>query len=303
MKIILSGGTGFIGEALLEKLSVEGHEVILLSRSQKNASALSGAKIHTVAWDARSEGDWMQHVNGADAVINLAGEPIAGGRWTETQKEKILKSRVDSTRILVQAIIQSTAKPRVLVNASAVGYYGNVPSGDVTEAHPKGSGFLAETCDKWEKEALLAEGHGVRVALIRTGIVLEQGGGALAKILPPFKMFIGGPLGSGDQWFPWVDREDEAGAILFALKTEAITGPVNVAAPDPVTMKEFCRALGRAMHRPSWAPVPAIVLRTLLGEMADLLLEGQKVIPEKLLKFGFNFRFPKLQPALEDILR
>jgi uncharacterized protein (TIGR01777 family) len=246
-------------------------------------------------------GPWVEKLEGADAVINLAGESIAAKRWTAAQKELIVNSRLDATKVLVDAIGRVSAKPSVLVNASAVGYYGNVESGDVTEDHAKGTGFLADTCVRWEAEANRAKTLGGRVVIIRIGIVLEKGGGALSKMIPPFQMFLGGPLGSGRQWFPWVHREDVIGAILFALQNPNLSGPVNAVSPNPVTMKEFCKALGRAMHRPSSAPVPAFMVKLLLGEMSEMLLTGQRAVPKKLQDAGYRFRYPELDNALAAI--
>lgn len=299
MKIMIAGGTGFIGGELVAQLRKKDHEVFLLSRSErKNADP----KIHYLSWDGKSMGSWSEEMKAMDAVINLAGESIAEKRWSRAQKDKIIQSRVLATRAIVEAISKSDPKPKVLINASAVGYYGNVPEGEVSETHAKGTGFLAETCDAWENEAKRAQALGLRTVFLRIGIVLEKGGGALSKILPPFQMFAGGPLGSGKQWFPWIHRDDVVGIILFALENESLLGPVNTTAPNPVTMRDFCRDLGNAIHRPSWAPVPAFALNILLGEMSSMLLGGQKAVPEKLLKHHFNFKFPVLGGALDDIL-
>lgn len=254
-------------------------------------------------WDAEKDGPWSQSIDGAQAVINLTGEPIAAKPWTPHQKRLLLTSRINSTKAIVQAIAKAKIKPAVLINASAVGFYGNVPEGDVTEMNHAGEGFLADVCSAWEKEALKAADYGVRVVLLRIGIVMEMGGGALAKMLPPFKMFAGGPLGSGKQWFPWIHRDDIVGAILFALKNPAISGPINLTAPTPVRMNEFCSELGRAMGRPSWAPVPGFALKLLLGEMSEMLLNGQKVIPQKLLQAGYKFKYPDLRESLRTILK
>ena len=301
MTIVLSGGTGFIGKALVKRLLEAGHTVMLLSRRPERSRQSGTESLQIISWDGRTLGAWVQGINGADAVINLAGETIAEKRWTAAQKAKILKSRIEATRALVSAIAQVKKRPSVLVNASAVGYYGDVESGDVTESHPKGKGFLADVCEQWEQEARKAEALGVRVVLLRTGIVLEKEGGALAKMLPPFKLFIGGPLGCGRQWIPWVHREDVIGAILFALERSRLSGAVNVTAPEPATMKQFCAALGKVIHRPSWAPVPAFALQVLLGEMSEMLLTGQRAIPQKLETSGYRFRYPNLEETLRAI--
>ncbi len=304
MKIVVAGGSGFLGKALLKKLIEANHSVALLSRNPRAAQSNVPSSVQVEQWDAKSVGNWAQRIDGADAVINLTGESIGGKRWTAKQKEMILSSRIDSTRAVVEAIRQATLKPKLLINQSAVGYYGNVEVGNVTEDHPRGTDFLGEVASRWEVEARKAESLGVRVVTPRTGIVLDKNGGALQKLLLPFNLFIGGPLGSGRQWFPWIHLEDEINAFLFALENPKLSGPVNLAAPESVTMKQFCTALGKAMHRPSWAPVPGFVLKILLGEMAGpLLLGGQKVVPEKLSEAGYKFRFPKLEEALSDILK
>ena len=301
MKIVLSGGTGFVGRFLVQQLAASHHEISILSRNPGSRREPVNAEI--ALWDGKTMGSWAKRVEGADAVINLAGETIGGKRWTKSQKARILSSRIDATKALVNAIEQAQRKPRVFVSASAVGYYGDVASGDVTESTPPGSDFLANVCVQWEGAAQAAEKFGVRVVTPRFGVVLDSGGDALKKLLLPFKMFVGGPLGSGRQWFPWVHREDVAGVIRFVLEHSPISGPVNVAAPQSVTNEEFCRALARAMHKPCWARVPAPVLRAALGEMAGMILTGQKVAPEKLEKHGYRFRYPDLDTALPAILK
>ena len=302
MKIILSGGTGFIGKALLKTLRRRGDQVVLLTRNPDAVKHLASESVMTTPWDGQSVGTWAEEMNGADAVINLAGEPVVGKRWNDLQKARIVGSRVEATKTLVSAIGQSRRKPPVLINASAVGYYGHVESGDVTESYPKGKGFLGETCERWEEAARAAERWEVRVVMMRIGIVLEKGGGALSKMIPPFQFFMGGPLGCGRQWVPWVHRDDVIGAVLFEMEHKELSGPVNTASPNPMTMKEFCEALGKTLRRPSWAPVPAFVLRILLGEQADVLLTGQRVIPQKLESFGYPFHYPRLEGALSAIL-
>lgn len=303
MKVIVTGGTGFIGRAVLQKLIEDGHRVVLLTRHPDHVQWFNKNFVRPVAWNGKTQGDWSQEVDGADAVINLAGEPLVAKRWTKSVKEHIISSRVNATRAIVEAIRKAEHKPSVLINANAVGFYGNVPDGEVTESSPKGSGFLSDTCEIWEKEARAAEALGVRLVICRIGIVLEKDGGALTKMVPPFQMFIGGPIGSGRQWFPWVHRDDVAGAMIFALDNSRVKGVINVTAPDSVTMGQFCVALGKALKRPCWAPVPAVALKLLLGEMSGMLLEGQKAIPKKLEQAGYLFIYPKLDEALEVILR
>ena len=296
MKIVIAGGTGFIGSALCTRLLDKGHSIIMLTRSPSHGSDSPNQK--WIGWDPHSPGAWEKVIEGSDGVINLAGEPIAAKRWTATQKEKIRSSRIGTTRALVTSIAKAREKPKWLINGSAVGYYG--PCGDevVTEGAGVGDDFLARTCREWEEEAIKAESHGVRVIRLRTGIVLGQGGGALAKMVPPFKFFIGGPLGTGRQWLPWIQLEDEVGLILFLMENSSAHGACNATAPNPVTMREFCRTLGKVLHRPSWAPVPAFALRLLLGEMADMLLTGQRAVPAEAQKLGYNFRCLSLYEAL-----
>jgi uncharacterized protein (TIGR01777 family) len=271
----------------------------VLTRDPEKASHAPG--VTRVRWDGATQGEWTAHVQGADAVINLAGESIGGGRWTATRKRRIVASRVNATRALSESIRLGEKRPFLFINSSAVGYYGPVESGDVTEDHPPGSGFLADVCLRWEQEALAVGELGPRVVILRTGVVIGEKGGALEKMLLPFRLYAGGPIGSGRQWFPWVHRDDVAGVILFALGNAALAGPVNVVAPERVDMKAFCVALGRALSRPSWLPVPAPALRAALGEMADMILTGQRVVPAKLLTLGYRFRYPALAAALDSV--
>ncbi|OGW79003.1 MAG: TIGR01777 family protein [Omnitrophica bacterium GWA2_52_8] len=301
MKIAVAGGTGFVGKVLTETLLQQGHELVLLTRNPEPYRQFSGRMLKAVAWDGRILNGWERQLESIDAVVNLAGEPIAARRWTAEQKRRIADSRIFATRALVLAIKGVQRKPGILVNASAVGYYGNVPEGEVQETAAAGNGFLAEVCAAWEREALEAEKAGVRVVLPRIGIVLEQGDGALAKMIPPFRFYAGGPLGSGKQWMPWIHREDLIRIILFCLSDRCVSGPVNAVAPKPVTMKEFCAGLGKALHRPNWAPVPGFVLKLILGDMAEMLLGGQQAVPEKLRMLGFKFQYPFLDDALSAI--
>ncbi|MEK9137485.1 MAG: TIGR01777 family oxidoreductase, partial [Bacteroidota bacterium] len=235
--------------------------------------------------------------------INFAGEPLDAKRWLRSQKERIIGSRVDATSAIVHAISKAKQKPSVMISASGVGYYGAVETGEVTEDAPRGSDFLSETTYQWEKAAHGAEALGVRTVVLRIAVVLGSGGGALRKMLIPFRLFVGGPLGSGRQWFPWVHRDDLVGVILFALSSPEISGPVNVVAPEVVKMQGFCSALGQALHRPSWAPVPSFVLKAVLGEMSEMVLTGQRAVPRVLERYGYRFKFPQLSAALTDILK
>lgn len=302
MNIVVAGGTGFIGKKLVERLLNAGHAVVVFSRHPAKMS-MEHPHLTVETWDAKSLGQWSKHVDGADAVVNLTGELIAGKRWTQRQKMAILNSRVESTKILVDAMRLSSKKPSLLMNMSGVGYYGNVPGGEVSEASSSGKDFLAHVCQQWEEAALKAAEFGVRVATPRLAVVLGDDGGAFQRLSLPFKFFSGGYLGTGKQWFPWVHRDDVINALVFVLEHPSVKGAVNLAAPEAVTMKSFCAILGRVMSRPSWTFVPSFVLRTALGEMAEMLLTGQRAIPKKLLEAGFTFQYPLLEQALTSILR
>ena len=304
MHILLAGGTGLIGRALVDELLTHDHTVVLLTRSLADTARLVRPGVTLAAWDGRSGGSWTASLEATDAVVNLAGATIAK-RWTTRQKERILSSRIESTRTIVEALSRGHRRPRILVNASAVGYYGNVPKGDVTEELPRGQGFLSDVCVEWEQtaEKLLRGVPDARVVVLRTGIVLDPRAGALKKLITPFRFFAGGSFGSGRQGFPWIHLADEVGAIRFLIEHPSASGPANLAAPGCVTMSEFCRALGHVLHRPSWLPVPGIALRMGLGEMAGpLLLEGQRIVPKRLLELGYRFRHPALEAALRDLL-
>jgi len=303
MKIVLAGANGFIGRALVRRLLEDGHAVTILSRRVDAFREFPSAALKVESWDGQTAGAWVSSLEGADAVVNLAGESIASGRWTAARKKALRDSRLNSTRVLVKALAAAAQKPKLLVNASAVGFYGDVPNGEVTENSLKGKGFLPDLCSEWEEEAKKAEASGLRVVLLRLGVVLEREGGALQKFLLPFNFFVGGPLGSGRQYFPWVHRGDVVGAVLFALQNPSLSGAVNVVSPGVLTMSGFCSALGRAMGRPSWAPVPGFALKILLGEMSEMLLGGQKVLPARLEKAGYKFRYPEAESALRQILK
>ena len=302
MKVLVAGGTGFIGGLLVRQLVADGHQATLLTRNPSRAHRSSHPGLQVVGWDASRVGPWASRVADVDTVINLVGEPIGGKRWTNAQKDRISRSRIDATRVLVEAIGEAKPRPAVLVNASAVGYYGNTGEEVVSEDHPKGTGFLADLCERWEQEANKAVRYGVRTVLLRTGIVLGERGGVLRRMVPAFKFLVGGPLGSGAQWFPWIHRDDVIGIILFALTTPSFSGPANVVAPESVTMEQFCNELGRVLRRPSWLRVPGVALRLAFGEMAGMMLEGQRVVPSVLWRSGYPFRYPVLKSALENIV-
>ena len=299
MKIVGSGLSGLIGQQVKGRL-LQTSELVLLKR--KESIGLAQSTVRQLFWDPPQLGDWAKEIDGAYAVINLAGEPIAEKKWTNAQKAALRNSRIDTTKALVGAIGQCKNKPKVFVNASAVGYYGPRDNSLLDEGSDPGAGFLAELCQAWEKEVVQAEVFGVRTVRVRTGIVLSRQGGALAKMLPPFRMFIGGPLGSGTQIMSWIHLEDEVNAILKALEDPTIRGAVNLTAPGAVTMNEFAKTMGRVLNKPSFFRVPPIALKVLLGEMSDMLLTGQNVYPKKLLDAGFKFKYPSLEPALKDLL-
>lgn len=279
MRVFVAGSSGLIGTELVRALRARGDEVVALPR------------LGTAPWS----------LEGAEAVVNLAGASVAAHRWSESYKKVILDSRVQSSRALVTAM-RGGAKPRVLVNASAVGFYGGRGDEVLEESAAPGGDFLASVCVAWEAEARKAEELGVRSVQARTGVVLSKKGGALGQMLPPFKAFVGGPIGSGKQWFPWIHLDDEVAAFLWAIDHHDVRGPVNLVSPGIVTMKEFAKALGRALHRPAIFPVPAGPLKILLGEFAAALLEGQRAAPRRLLDSGFRFRFTEVEPALRDLL-
>ncbi len=299
MKIIVTGGTGFIGRALINELAGQRHDVVVLTRK---AGRPSRSVLRFVEWDARSAGLWQAELASAHVVVNLAGEPIADGRWTESRKKFLLNSRILATRLLVDALAGQSTNHPILVSASGIGYYG--PSDDqlLDERSPLGQGFLAELSSAWEAEALRAGQFGTRVVLLRTGMVLEREGGALPKMLLPFRLFAGGPILPGTQWMSWIHRRDLIGLIQWAIATPTVSGPVNAVAPEAVTMKTFCATVGKVLHRPSWLPVPGLALRVALGELGTLMTTGQRVYPAKALAGGYDFRYPKLEPALRAIL-
>lgn len=299
MRVIVTGGTGFIAAKLCERLVARGHDVIALTRDASRSRDHVHPKVRVASW---AEGAaWEGFVDGAGALVNLAGETIAQ-RWTAAAKERISRSRLNAAARLRAAVEKAAERPGVLVNASAVGFYG--PRGDeiLAEDAPAGSDFLARLCVDWESAARSLEPLGPRVVMCRTGIVLGSGGGALAKMLPPFQAFVGGPLGSGKQWMSWIHVEDLVDLYLFAIENPTLSGPVNATAPNPVTMRDFATALGRALHRPSFSKAPAAAIRLALGEMSTVVLDGQRVVPKKALDLGFTFRFTDVLGALRDVV-
>ena len=301
MKIAIAGATGFVGSRLVPQLQAQGHQVIILTRSPQQASNRFG-QAQIVGYNPLKSGEWQQSISGCDAVINLAGEPIAEKRWTPAHKRSILDSRQLGTQKIVEAIALATIKPQVLINASAIGYYGTSETSKFDETSPAGMDFLAEVCTAWETAAQAVTANGTRVVILRLGIVLGENGGVLGKMLAPFSAFVGGPIGSGNQWFSWIHRDDVVKLIIAALNDTKMQGVYNATAPNPTTMTEFAQTLGTVMNRPSWLPVPNFALEAMLGEGAIVVLQGQQVVPTRTLAQGFNFQYSPLKPALTAIL-
>jgi uncharacterized protein (TIGR01777 family) len=308
MRIVIAGGTGFLGSPLAEVYAEEGHDVRVLTRGlppgeSRHDSGTGVPGVTRVGWrpDGQS-GAWASAVDGADAVINLAGEGIGDRRWTPPRKALLRDSRIIPTRSLAAAIAAATAPPPVFVSASGAGYYGTADAAPKTESSPAGDDFLAHVCQEWEAEARRIESSATRVVPIRSGVVLERTGGALGKMMTPFRFFVGGRMGAGRQYMSWIHRIDWIEMIRWIVETRSVTGPLNVTAPAPVTNREFARALGRAMRRPALLPAPSFALRLMLGEMAEpLVLTGQRAIPQCALAHGFHFRYPEIDQAFRGI--
>ena len=297
MKALITGGTGLLGTELLANLT----DAVVLSRDPAGTTRkLGGAR--AIRWDPATEPAPLEALQGVEAVFNLAGEPVAEGRWTEDKKRRIRDSRVLGTRNLVAGLRALDTKPAVLVSASAVGYYADRGDEQLDESSQAGRGFLAEVCTEWEREALAAEALGVRVVCVRIGIVLAPGGGALARMLTPFKLGAGGRLGNGKQWMPWIHIDDVVGVLLHASRTAAVCGAMNAVAPHPVTNAEFTRALGHAVHRPALFPVPKTALRIAFGEMSEILMASQRVLPRVAERTGYAFRHTELEGALAAVM-
>lgn len=303
MRVLVTGGTGFVGRRLVEALSARGDAVVALSRSVDSASAQALARLPGVqvrSWNGVDVESLLPLMDGVDGVVSLAGEPVIGRRWSDAQKARILDSRVRATRALAEAMRRSPRPPSVFVSASAIGFYGDRGDAEVDESTSAGSGFLADVCRQWEAAAGLAP-PSVRTVMLRIGIVLGDAGGSLGKMALPFRLGLGGRLGSGRQWTSWIHLDDVVGLVLRALDDEQLRGPVNGTAPEPVTNAELTRVMGRVLHRPAVLPVPAAALRLMLGEAACVLLEGQRVVPRRALSAGYAFRFTSLEPALRAI--
>jgi hypothetical protein len=297
-KILVTGATGFIGRVLCRVLLSQGHSLTLLARDFAKAADLGNTRLTLVGSFKELRSD-----DAFDIVINLAGEPIADQRWTSSRKQSLTQSRVDLTRQLVQWMSTAKQKPHVLISGSAIGYYGPQPVGQLSEDAKGVNSFSHQLCHDWESAALGAKALGVRVVLLRTGIVLGRQGGALLKMLSPFSLGMGGRIGNGTQWMSWIHIDDWIGIALKAMTTPGLSGPVNVTAPHPVTNKEFSYTLGRALHRPAWMTLPAFAVKVLFGKMGEeLLLNGQQVLPSKILALGYSYRYPTLLPAIKEVI-
>src|SRR5882672_5858106 len=297
MKILISGSHGLVGTALIKALETDGHEIFRLVRHYPNSEA-------EIEWSPDRYSIQLARIEGFEAVVNLAGESIAEGRWTDEKKRRIRESRVKGTKLLGDALANLTKPPQTFICASAIGYYGNRGDETLTESSAPGDDFLAEVCVEWEKATALATEKGIRVVNARFGVILDANGGALAKMLPPFRMGIGGGIGSGKQWMSWIALDDVVGGLKFALANETLSGPVNFVAPNPVTNSEFTKTLGKVLSRPTLLPIPAFGVRLAFGEMADaLLLASQRVEPSKLRDVRYEFLNPDLDGALRRALQ
>ena len=306
--IVITGATGVIGAELVLKLIERGEKVVLLSRSPESAAKKIPGAAGYVKWDPYMEsGEWAGYINGAKAVIHLAGKPLLESRWNEAHKEECYNSRILGTRHMVSAIAGAAIKPEVFISASAIGYYGSFDrcsdTPAIVESGPKGKDFLAKICLDWEKEALEADAMGVRLVLLRTGIVLSTKGGMLQKMLAPFNFFLGGPIGSGLQCISWIHIDDEIACILEALNNPSYKGPINAVSPEPVSMKDFAAQLGEALGRPSLLPVPKFAVQLLMGEGGQYAVQGQNVKPGFLQAHNFSFKYSRLAEALSDLVK
>lgn len=307
MRVFVTGGTGLVGQRLVSTLLNRGDGVVVLTRRYGAARQMFGPDCQLVEGDPMQPGDWQQAVDNCDGVINLAGENIFARRWNARFKDLLLQSRLQTTTHVAEALKRNPKRvdgtPKMLVNASAIGFYGPHGDEELTEESPPGADFMADICVQWEKAAQAVQTAGVRCVLVRIGIVLDKQGGALAQMLTPFKMYVGGPVGSGRQYMSWIHHEDLVGLLLLALERTEAKGPLNGTAPNPVTNREFSKALGRALHRPSFMPTPAFGLRVLLGQVAQVVAKGQRVLPKAALQLGYQFKYPTIDAALTNILR
>ena len=307
MRIVIAGGTGFLGSPLAETYAEDGHDVRVLTRSlppgeSRHESGTGVPGITRVGWVPNGEsGPWSEVIGGADAIINLAGASIGGKRWSPPRKAELRDSRILATRSLAAAIAAASVAPRVFISASAVGYYGTDHGLPKTEASPPGRDFLAQLCEDWEQEAQRPARADLRLATIRSGVVFERSGGMLPQMMAPFRFFVGGRVGSGRQYMSWIHRLDWIEMVRWIVLTPEASGPINLTAPHPVTNREFARALGRAMKRPALLPAPKLGLKVVLGELADFVVTGQRVIPARAIALGYRFRYPELAIAFRGI--
>lgn len=306
MKVLIAGGSGLIGRELVKQLLAAGDQPLVLTRQPAESLELP-AGVPAIHWDGKSARGWGEIVNTVEAVVNLAGENIAGekffpARWTPPRKALILQSRLDAGTALVEAVQAAEKKPLVFVQASAIGYYGTQGAESLTENSPAGSDFVAEVSQQWEGVSAAVEALGVRRVIVRTGVVLSLAGGALPRMLLPYRLFAGGPFGHGRQWYSWIHIADTASALRFVIANSQANGVVNLTAPNSLTNADFGKALGKVMRRPSSVPLPGFVMRLMFGEVATVVLDGQRVLPEKLQALGFRFTFPTLEAALQDLL-
>jgi uncharacterized protein len=305
MRVVITGGTGLIGSALARHLGAAGYDAVVLTRNMGKVGPLPPG-VRAEQWDGLTGKSWSHLLDGETTIVHLAGEGIADGRWTEERKRRIRDSRIGSGQAVLDAI--KLRRPKALLQSSAVGYYGPRGDDEVVEGQPPGHGFLADICVDWEASTAEAEALGVRRVLLRTGVVLAREGGALPRLSMPFKLMAGAPLGNGRQWLPWIHMADEVGAIRFLLERDDAQGPFNLTAPKPVTNRELGDVLGRVLHRPNplqalGLGVPSPVFRAMLGEMADAVLDSQRVLPTRLLQLGYQFRYPDIESALRDLLK
>lgn len=306
MRVVITGGTGLIGSALARQLGAAGVDTVVLTRNPGKAGPLPPG-VRAEGWDGVSGKGWVRLLDGATTIVHLAGESIAAGRWTEERKRRIRDSRLQSGKAVVEAIRDAAVKPKALLQSSAVGYYGSQSDQEILEGHAPGAGFLADLTVAWEASTAEVEALGVRRALLRTGVVLAKDGGALPRMVLPFKLMGGAPLGNGRQWMPWIHLDDEVGAIRFLLDREEARGPFNLTAPKPVTNRELGDVLSKVLRRPNplqalGLGVPSPVFKILLGELSQVVLDSQRVLPSRLLEMGYTFRFPDLESALRDLL-
>lgn len=302
MRVIITGGTGLIGRQLCANLVKDGHEAIALSRDPQSHQRQMPDGVSLVGWDAQSAQGWGELVNGADAIVNLVGENLSARLWSAAQKRRIRESRLNGGQAMVEAIRLSKRKPKVVVQASGVNYYG--PGGDevISEDHPAGSDFLSQVCVDWEASTAEVEKMGVRRVIIRSGVVLDKKEGALPRFLLQFRLFAGGTLGDGRQWLSWIHPQDEINGIRFLIENQDASGAFNLTSPNPKTNLEFGKAIGRVLHRPALIRVPAFVIKLVFGEMSIVVLKGQRAVPQNLSKIGFQFSHPELQEAVKDVI-